>query len=695
MVESRMKKILVVDDEELNRVLLRDMIEHLGHEPVLARNGVQALAIIDRTIDLVLMDVMMPAMDGYEAVRRMRAMKQYAELPIIMVTALSNQEDRLLAVEAGASDFIAKPVDITELRVRVESLLKIKEGRDSIRRYQEELEELVRGMRKLSSAIEQTADHVVITDNQGIIEYVNPAFEAVTGFAREEVIGNTPAVMNSGRHDREFFDDFWKTILSGRVYKGVFINRKKSREVFYNEITVTPIKDPSGVITHFVSSGRDITDRELRDPITGLPTRTLFIEMIENAIEVARKKKDCRYAVIIIDIDNFNVINNTYGYTTGDRFLNTFARRIEKSISVDDTLAHLEGDKFGLLLNCSESQARAMTVAGNIQASLEAPLEVDGGEVFVSASMGIVLAPAGGEDRESILRDAEIALERAKSRGKSFYEVFNQGMLSRIMKRFQMETSLRKALERGEFFIDYQPIVSMRDRSIVSFEALVRWHHPEMGVVSPVEFIPLAEETGLIVPLGEWVLRTACGQTRSFHESGFSEIQIAVNISARQFQEGEDLVSMVRRALDDSGLEARHLKLEITETTTARNPELAIDIFNRLKAMGVTLLIDDFGTGYSNLSYLKRFPVDILKIDRSFIIDLPHDTDSVSIARTIIAMAHNLGLKVLAEGVETGKQWNFLGDEECDLVQGYLISRPVSAGECLKLLRAHPGNVDK
>lgn len=688
-MELPAKKILIVDDEELNRILLRDMVEHLGHVPVLARDGAQALALVDRTIDLVLMDVMMPVMDGYEAVRRIRRMEEFAELPIIMVTALANREDRLLAVEAGASDFIAKPVDFTELRVRTESLLKIKESRDAIQIYQRELEELVRGMRKLSRAIEQTADHIVITDNNGVIEYVNPAFEAVTGFSREEVIGRTPAIMNSGRHDRAFFEVFWKTILSGRVYKGVFINRKKSREVFYNEITVTPIKDPSGAITHFVSSGRDITERELRDPVTGLPTRTLFMEMIENAIEMSRRKKGCRYAVIIIDIDDFTVINNTYGFAAGDQFLSTFARRIEQSIEADDLLAHLDGDKFGLLLDCTENQARAMSVAGRIQAGLEAPFEVDGGEVFTSASMGIVISPPEDADRESIMRDAEIALKRARSRGTSFFEVFNADMLSSVMKRVQMATLLRKALERGEFFIEYQPIVSVRGGAIVSFEALVRWNHPEAGIVPPVEFIPLAEETGLIVPLGEWVLRRSCEHIRMFHEGGFPGVQVAVNISARQFQEGEDIISMVKRVLDSTGLPAGHLKLEITETTAARNPELAIDIFNRLKAMGVTLLIDDFGTGYSNLNYLKRFPVDILKIDRSFIMDIPFDPDSVSIARTIIAMAHNLGLEVLAEGVETDEQWRFLADEGCDLIQGYLVSRPVPPEKCLGLLGSY------
>lgn len=688
-MELPAKKILIVDDEELNRILLRDMVEHLGHVPVLARDGAQALALVDRTIDLVLMDVMMPVMDGYEAVRRIRRMEEFAELPIIMVTALANREDRLLAVEAGASDFIAKPVDFTELRVRTESLLKIKESRDAIQIYQRELEELVRGMRKLSRAIEQTADHIVITDNNGVIEYVNPAFEAVTGFSREEVIGRTPAIMNSGRHDRAFFEVFWKTILSGRVYKGVFINRKKSREVFYNEITVTPIKDPSGAITHFVSSGRDITERELRDPVTGLPTRTLFMEMIENAIEMSRRKKGCRYAVIIIDVDDFTVINNTYGFAAGDQFLGTFARRIEQSIEADDLLAHLDGDKFGLLLDCTENQARAMSVAGRIQAGLEAPFEVDGGEVFTSASMGIVISPPEDADRESIMRDAEIALKRARSRGTSFFEVFNADMLSSVMKRVQMATLLRKALERGEFFIEYQPIVSVRGGAIVSFEALVRWNHPEAGIVPPVEFIPLAEETGLIVPLGEWVLRRSCEHIRMFHEGGFPGVQVAVNISARQFQEGEDIISMVKRVLDSTGLPAGHLKLEITETTAARNPELAIDIFNRLKAMGVTLLIDDFGTGYSNLNYLKRFPVDILKIDRSFIMDIPFDPDSVSIARTIIAMAHNLGLEVLAEGVETDEQWRFLADEGCDLIQGYLVSRPVPPEKCLGLLGSY------
>lgn len=680
------KKILVVDDEDLNRILIRDMVEHLGHVPVLAQNGAQALALLDRTIDLVLMDVMMPGMDGYEAVRRIRRMEEFAELPIIMVTALANREDRLLAVEAGANDFIAKPVDFTELRVRTESLLKVKESRDAIQNYQHELEELVRGMKKLSSAIEQTADHVVITDNRGVIEYVNPAFELVTGFGREEVIGRTPAVMSSGRHDKAFYERFWDTILSGRVFRGVFINRKKSRELFYNEITVTPIKDSSGAITHFVSSGRDITERELRDPVTGLPTRTLFLERIDNAIELSRKKADCRYAVIISDIDDFSVINNTYGFAAGDRLLNTFARRIEQSIEADDLCAHLNRDTFGLLLNCEGNQARAISVAGRIQTSLETSFEVDGNELFVSASMGIVLAPPAEADRESIIRDAEIALNRARARGKGYYEVFNADMLSSVMKRVQMAARLRKALERDEFFVEYQPIVSVRAGAIVSFEALVRWNHPESGIVPPVEFIPLAEETGLIVPLGEWVLRRSCEHLNMFRKAGFPDIQVAVNISARQFQEGEDIVSVVTRVLESAGLPAGHLKLEITETTAAQNAELAINVFNRLKEMGATLLIDDFGTGYSNLNYLKLFPVDILKIDRSFIMDILDDPDSVSIVRTIIAMARNLDLEVLAEGVETDEQWRFLADEGCDLIQGYVVSRPVSPEKALELL---------
>ncbi len=411
----------------------------------------------------------------------------------------------------------------------------------------------------------------------------------------------------------------------------------------------------------------------------------LFLDRVESALNIARRREDYQFAMLAVDIDGFNAINNTYGYAAGDRFLHLFARRIEECLRPEDLLAHLGADEFGILLENIDGAGHAIRVAESIQSRLEECFVMMEEEIFCSAGIGIAMGSPSYLNNDGIVRDAEIALKRAASKGKSQIELYDETMLSIVTERFQVERNLRKALERNEFMLYYQPIVSLRSGLIESFECLLRWDQPGKGMTPPAEFIHVSEESGLIIPIGEWVLYTACRHTKQCRDSGHGNLKVAVNLSAHQFQK-ENLHETVERILNSTGLDPCALKLEITESTAARDPESAVVILSRLKSLGITLLIDDFGTGYSNLSYLKRFPIDTLKIDRSFVIDIPHDQDSVSIAKTIIAMARNLNLEVLAEGIETDEQLTFFRDEGCDYVQGFLISMPVAAENCEDLL---------
>ncbi len=542
-------------------------------------------------------------------------------------------------------------------------------------------------MRKLSHAIEQAADAVMITDRQGNIEYINPAFTTITGYTAEDAIGRRPDLKKSGIQGPAFYRQLWDTILSGEVFSDVFVNRRKDGTLYYEEQTITPLRNDDGNITNFVATGRDISERMAiqerlqhmahHDALTELPNRTLFIDRLKQALARARWNKRT-LAVMFLDLDRFKQINDSLGHETGDQLLGNFARRIEANLRDGDTVARFGGDEFVILLNDIANINDIGEIAEKTLAVFNEAFTIAGRELTITASIGISVFPYDGEESQLLMQNADTAMYRAKENGKNNFQFYSKEMSHRALQRLNMENALRHALERDEFTLHYQPIIDIGSGRAIGAEALLRWSHPQHGAVPPAEFIPLLEDTGLIIPVGEWILRKACEQAMSW--SGESaKSYITVNFSGRQLT-ASGMLEAIQNTLADTGLPPRRLVLEITESFLMKNIDTATFNLTQLADQGIGVAIDDFGIGYSSLSYLKRLPISILKIDRSFIRDLTTDPDDASIVSATIALANNLKLVVVAEGVETTEQLHILRSFGCMTMQGYFFSRPVPAG---------------
>ncbi|TCS70650.1 EAL domain-containing protein [Effusibacillus lacus] len=547
----------------------------------------------------------------------------------------------------------------------------------------------------VSKVIENTVEGIVVTDIHGSIQLVNPAFTAITGYSPEEVIGKNPRILNSGRHDAEFYISMWASIHETGKWEGEIWNRRKNGEIYPEWLTISAVSDEMGKITHYAATFTDITERKSyeerivyqahHDTLTGLPNRTFF-QNLTSQLDHA-KQQNQMLAVLIIDLDRFKGINESLGHSAGDRLLQGVAERLKSCVRDGDIVARLGGDEFALLLTQITSEKDVVRRVRHIAEVFKEPLICGSEEIFTSMSMGISLYPADGKDMEELLKNADTALYRARELGGGHYQFYTPEMNSKAFERLALETDLRKALDRQEFVLYYQPKVDMQTGQIVGMETLIRWEHPDLGTVSPAEFISLAEETGLIIPIGEWVLHTACKQNKAWQQAGFSPLRVAVNLSARQFRQ-TDLVATVARVLHETGLDPEYLELEITESIALENADRTIATLNELRTLGVRISIDDFGTGYSSLSYLKKFPIDTLKIDRSFVREIDTNLSDAAIVTAIITLAHSLNLKVVAEGVETPVQQAFLLKQKCDEMQGYLFSRPVPVSSFERLMAA-------
>jgi len=459
----------------------------------------------------------------------------------------------------------------------------------------------------------------------------------------------------------------------------------------------TAVREASGRASRMAGSQSDITARKkseaqllrdaLHDGLTGLPNRVLFTDRLERSISRVSRDVGHRFAVLFLDLDRFKVINDSLGHGAGDQLLIAFSKRLSDCLRPSDTVARLGGDEFTVLLEDPREPDDAAGVAERILSASRAPFMLNGHEVFVSTSIGIAVGSTEYTRPEDVIRDADTALYRAKALGKSRYQLFDAEMHLRAMAQMQIENDLRRAIDRGEFELYYQPILNIKQHQIRGFEALIRWRHPERGLIQPSEFISTAEETGLILPIGKWVLEEACRQTALWHAAFPNQrVDINVNLSGRQFSQ-TDLIEQVTRVLRQTGLAPKHLILEITESVVMDHPETAIAMLHGLKSLGVQLHIDDFGTGYSSLAYLQRFPVDTMKIDRSFINRMSHDSENAEIVRTIISLAHNLDMKVTAEGIETAAQLEHLGSLDCENAQGYFLSRPLTSSDATNMLK--------
>lgn len=554
-------------------------------------------------------------------------------------------------------------------------------------------------LRLRDRAIESSVNAILITDcrqpDQPIV-YVNPAFERITGYSSKEAIGRSSRFLHGTDVDQPELEALRLAVKEHRECRVLLRNYRKDKTMYWNELTVAPVRSDSGEVTHYVSVQNDITEMrryqdELAhqsnfDALTGLPNRNLLADRVRVAIARAERHTH-GVAIAFIDLDNFKLINDSLGHGAGDQLLQLVAERLKSCMRTVDTVARTGGDEFVLVLADQADERAVSSEVSRITDAFGLPYMVGDQELFVTGSVGVAFYPQDGTALEPLLKNAENAMYRAKESGRNTLKFYTEEMNLRVSERLTMENKLRRAVERNELFLHYQPQADLRSNQIFGTEALVRWRHPDLGIVSPAKFIPLAEETGMIVGIGEWVLRTACMQNKAWQDAGLPPVAVAVNLSARQFRE-KGLVRTIETILQESGLEPRYLELEVTESVIMDDAEQVIALLKQIKSLGVTLSIDDFGTGYSSLSYLKRFPVDRLKIDQSFVREITSNPDDAAIAQAVINLGHSLNLRVIAEGVETLEQLNFLRDRQCDEKQGYLISRPVPPDEISLLLKS-------
>src|SRR5438034_2348340 len=679
----RPSRLLIVDDNEMNRDMLARRLTRKGYVIGLASSAKELLERVQRdAVDLVLLDIEMPNISGLDALKILREHYSPAQLPIIMVTAKTQSDDIVTALELGANDYLTKPIDFAVAVARIGTQLSHKLAQEALKESEERYALAARGSNDGLWDWSLSANTV----------HFSPRWKAMLGYEEGE-IGDRPGEWFDRIHDAD--RERVKEEIDAHQ-RGLTPHFESEHRVLHKEGNFrwmlsrgVAVYDASGNALRMAGSQTDITEGKVSDPLTGLPNRLLFIDRVGRLIKHTKRRKEQLFAVLFMDLDGFKMINDSMGHLAGDQLLLGVANRLEKCLRSTDTvarlgetftMARLGGDEFTVLLDDIKDPNDAKRAADRMMKALASPFILGGKEVFTSVSIGIALSNSAYEQPEEILRDADTAMYRAKALGKARYEVFDADMRASVMARLQLETDLRRALERGEFHNFYQPIVALVSGVIAGFEALLRWQHPTRGLLGPNEFIPVAEETGLIRELGWWNLREACRQISEWRAGSLANrhLTISVNLSAKQFLQ-PNLVEDIRKLLNELALPPEALKLEITESTVMTDPTGAVEMLQQIKSLGIRLAIDDFGTGYSSLSYLHRFPLDTLKIDRSFVSGMGDDGEGMEIARTILPMANSLRLDVVAEGVETIQQVALLQKLQCKYGQGYYFSRPLSA----------------
>jgi len=677
--------VLVADDDPVMRMLMRQMLRQVGLDVIEAEDGVQALASYKLSgPDLVMLDVDMPAMDGFGVCREIRRQEGNVTVPIIMVTGGDELEAVTHAYEVGATDFISKPINWPILGHRVLYVLR---ASDAIAR----LRIADAHNRAVLAAIPDTFFRL---NRDGYYLDYEQGHDASAGFSIENCVGSHISEILPPEIAARLVDQMHKVLATQQIRSVDYtLTHADSTRHFEARLVSTGPDEVLGLVRDI--SERKRTEEQIRrlaycDSLTGIPNRQAFLETLEREL-VRSKEHDKKFAVLFMDLDAFKRVNDTLGHDVGDHLLKIVSERLRETIRPSDlvlrpehdfdselggsNLARLGGDEFTILIPDLERVEDALNVAHRVKEAMRRPFMIESHEIFVTASIGISLYPEDGKDCNSLLKYADTAMYHAKNCGKNNAKLYSSSLTMEIMSHLKMEVGLRKALQNNELYLLYQPQIDVPSTRIVGVEALVRWRHPERGIISPTEFIPLAEETGLIVPIGEWVLRTACNQAKAWQSGGQQAIRMAVNLSAKQFKD-ENLMQIVLSALADTGLDARLLELELTEGTLMDDARATMVTLEQLRGIGVYLSIDDFGTGYSSMNYLKRFDVRALKIDRSFIAGLPQDAENAAITRAIIAMAHGLKMVVVAEGVETDEQLLMLEEYGCDMAQGYFLGHP-------------------
>ncbi len=698
---QRKATILIVDDEPHNRRLLEALLLPEGYVTQCATSGEQALAMAaEQPPDLILLDVMMPGMDGYAVAKILKAQPATKNVPIIMVTAHIDRTARLAGLDSGAEEFLTKPVDRAELWLRVRNLLRLKEFNNYLVNHsailEQEVAERSADLQRFRTAMDATADGIVLISRTSmLILEANATANAMLGYSREQFL-------QIGPHDLEMagveqlaalFDAliaghganvFAEMSLRRANGSSVLVEMHRQVQQFGNDwIVVAVFRD----ITERKNAERRLHHLAHFDPLTALPNRTLFFETLKKSLPQARAN-GWLVGVLFIDLDYFKNVNDTLGHALGDQLLVQFSSRLVQCVRVRDVVGRFGGDEFAIILIMPEGQQAAVAVATKIREVLRTPFDLGGHQVTVSASIGITLFPDDASDPETLIKYADTAMYRAKQAGRDTCRFFTAQMNAEVLARLELETALRAAVEHEQFVLVYQPKVQLDSGRIAGLEALLRWQRPGHGMVSPQDFIPILEDMGLIVQVGRWVIQTACRQIASWMRGGVGPMQVSVNVSGRQFV-GGDLEGDVLKALQDSAIPPALLELELTESSLMANTERTIVTLKNLKAHGVQISIDDFGTGYSSLAYLRRFPIDKLKIDIAFIRYVTSNPDDAAIVMAIISMAHSLKLEVVAEGVETDAQLSYLARNGCDQIQGFFFSRPLALADAEALMLAH------
>jgi diguanylate cyclase (GGDEF)-like protein/PAS domain S-box-containing protein len=700
LVGGRVPIALIVDDDAMMRLLIRQTLERAGLACHEAPNGTLAVEkFAELRPDIVLLDVMMPEMDGYEACRRLREKDPSAVVPVLMLTGLDDLDSINRAYQVGATDFISKPINWGVLGHRVRYILRASQAFRDITKHQLSLEAAQRIAHLGGWEWKPTRNEVYWSAETYRILGLEP---------QAEPPGFDSFIDRVHPDDREQAQQAIRDLLNDGQSAGRAVRVVRPDGVIRHvQLQAEGSFDDSGTLQLISGTIQDVTElkeaeERIRylayyDGVTGLPNRQFFIERLQHALAQSRRHQR-QLAVVSLDLDQFKRFNDTLGHAAGNELLVSVARRLAGVVRREDTVAHaegemfdavarLDGDEFSLLVTDLNQYHDAARVARRLIDELRKPFRAGNQEVFVSASVGLALYPLDGEDSDALIKNAGAAMHFAKDQGRDNYQFYSRAMNATALEKLAMESQLRRAVERDELLLHYQPKLQMSTGRIVGLEALIRWKHPELGLVPPSQFIPLAEETGLIVPIGEWVLRNACKQNIAWQRAGLTPVHVAVNIASPHFRQG-GLVASVGSALKETGVEPNWLEVELTESMLMQSVDTTLKTLFQLKDMGVRLAIDDFGTGYSSLSYLKRFPLDTLKIDRSFVKDLPRDPEDAAITKAIIAMSHSLKLSVVAEGVETAEQLAFLQQHACDLVQGFLFSRPVAAEDIPAMLSA-------
>lgn len=740
------RTILIVDDVPDNlRVLSSTLIEQ-GYRVRCARDGSTALVAVRTTLpNLILLDINMPDMNGYEVCQQLKASAATSDIPVIFISALDDVLDKVRAFDVGGVDYITKPFQVPEVLVRVKSQLALQAAKQEIynlnaaleqrieqrtsqlattnqelqrevaerKQAEQELQREVAERRQAEQLLQESEEKLESILNSleevvwsvsaatGELLYLNPAAQKVYDRPIWQFF-ERPNLWLEVVHpeDRATVEKAYQTLLEGQKHIEYRILRPDGK-VRWLSFRTHIISDKKGIAIRIDGVVDDITQRKqveqqlihdaLHDALTDLPNRTLFMQQVELALQKAKRCKDYLFAVLFIDLDRFKPINDSLGHAVGDRLLVAIAHLLKQCLRPTDIIARLGGDEFTVLLDGLNDINDATNIAERLQTQLKLPFQLESHTVFSSASIGIVLSSTAYEQAADLLRDADIAMYRAKEQGKARYAIFDQVMYEQTLDRLQLESDLRLALDLQEFCLYYQPIISLVTGKLTGFEALIRWQHPQQGFISPEKFIPLAEDTGLIVSLGEWVLREACHQMHVWQIQfpNLAPLSISVNLAARQIRE-PNLVDRIARILVETGLSGSSLKLELTESMLMEDITETIDTLLQIGAMNVQLSIDDFGTGYSSLSYLHRFPISTLKIDRSFVSRMTANNENLEVVGVIINLAHALGMNVIAEGVETATQSHQLKALGCEFGQGYFFSKPLNCASVAAILSHKP-----